>query len=215
MITAVLFDLDGVLVSTDELHYEAWRQLADSLDLPFDRAVADQLRGRGRMESLDVILSRSDRSFTDDEKRGLAAAKNDAYRERLRSLTPADALPGANRLIAGLRGRGIRIAVGSSSRNAPTILERLGWSTTFDAVADGNDLIRSKPDPEVFLLAAQRLGVPAGECVVVEDAMAGIEAARRAGMAVFGIGPAEALPGVDRRADSLADVTVDVLLAAE
>jgi beta-phosphoglucomutase len=213
VIDAVIFDLDGVLVSTDELHFQAWKRLTDSLGLPFDRSHRNRLRGRGRMESLDVLLGQSDRTYDDDERRRFAAQKNDTYRASLQTLTPDDALPGANRVLAELRERGIRLAIGSSSRNAPLILERLGWTDAFDVVVDGNDIAQSKPDPEVFLLAAQRLAVSPDRCLVVEDAMAGVEAARRAGMAVFGIGSSASLPGVAHRAGGLADVTADILLA--
>lgn len=214
MIRGVIFDLDGVVVTTDELHYRAWQRLADEEGIYFDRNINERLRGVSRMESLEILLERAPRRYSPEQKAALAERKNATYRESLRTLTPADALPGAHEIIAELRRRHIKTAVGSSSRNAPLILERTGLADAFNAVVDGNDITHSKPDPEVFLLAAQRLGLPPAECLVVEDAVAGIEAGRRAGMAVFGIGTTESLPGVQRLARSLADVTADELLAA-
>jgi beta-phosphoglucomutase len=215
MIRGVIFDLDGVLVSTDELHYRAWKQLADAEGIPFDRRINHRLRGVSRMASLEIILERASRAYSAAEKSAMADRKNASYRELLETLTPADALPGARELLDALRVRGIKMAIASSSRNTPRILERLGWSGAFDAVADGNDIARSKPDPEVFLLAAQRLGVPPTDCLVVEDAAAGIEGARRAGMAVFGIGTPETLPGVKHLAPDLSHVTADELMTAD
>jgi beta-phosphoglucomutase len=213
MIRGVIFDLDGVVVTTDELHYRAWQRLADQEGIRFDRQINQRLRGVSRMESLEIVLERSPRTYSPEERILLAERKNETYRESLQTLTPADVLPGSREIIVELRRRGVRTAVGSSSRNTPLILARTGLAGLFDAVADGNDITRSKPDPEVFLLAARRLGVPPGECLVVEDAVAGVEAARRAGMAVFGIGTAESLPGVAHLARSLADMTADSLLA--
>ncbi|HOW69250.1 MAG TPA: beta-phosphoglucomutase [Phycisphaerae bacterium] len=212
MIRGVIFDLDGVLVTTDELHYQAWRQVADREGIYFDRTINHQLRGVSRMESLEIILERAGRAYTPEEKSALANRKNHLYRELLRTLTAADVLPGVQALLAELRRRGIRLAVASSSKNAPLILSRVGLKDAFDAVADGNDITHSKPDPEVFLLAAERLGLLPEECLVVEDAAAGIEGGRRAGMAVFGIGTPETLPKVERLAAGLADTTAEGLL---
>jgi beta-phosphoglucomutase len=214
MVKAVIFDLDGVLVTTDEMHYRAWKQLADEHGIPFDRAANSRLRGVSRMESLEIILERADQPYTPEQKHQMAARKNDCYRGLLASLTPDDVLPGAREMLAELRSRGILIAVGSSSKNAPTILERVGLTDLIDALVDGNQIHASKPDPEVFLLAAKALGVRPEECVVVEDAAAGIEAARRAGMTVFGIGEPGSLPGVADMARNLSEATVEGLLCA-
>jgi beta-phosphoglucomutase len=215
MIRGVIFDLDGVLVTTDELHYRAWKELADAEGIYFDRRINDRLRGVSRMESLGILLERSPRAYSEEEKAALAERKNARYRELLQSLTPADVLPGVREVLGGLRTRGVRTAVASSSRNAAAILERTGLAGAFDAAVDGNDIRHSKPHPEVFLLAAGRLGLAPAECLVVEDAMAGIEAGRRAGMAVFGIGTPETLPGIRNLATDLAHVTVDELLRAD
>jgi beta-phosphoglucomutase len=213
MIRGVIFDLDGVLVTTDELHFRAWQRLADEEGIPFGRRINERLRGVSRMASLAILLERATRSYDDRERAALADRKNARYRELLESLTPADVLPGARQTLAELKRRGIRIAVASSSRNASTIMDRVGLPrSTFDAVVDGNDITHSKPDPEEFLLAARRLGLAPAECLVVEDATAGIEAGRRAGMHVFGIGTPETLPGAKRTARSLGDVTVGELL---
>lgn len=212
MIRGVIFDLDGVLVLTDELHFQSWQQLTAAEGIHFDRSINQRLRGISRMESLEIVLERATRKYTSAEKAALAERKNSIYLTYLQRLTPADLLPGVVDTLAELRRRRIKTAVASSSKNVPIIMERLGLHAWFDAVADGNDITRSKPDPEVFLLAARRLGLPPVECLVIEDAQAGIESARRAGMAVFGIGTPASLPGVARLAPDLAHVTVDELL---
>jgi len=212
MIEAVIFDLDGVLVSTDEFHYRGWKRLADEIGTHFDRDMNERCRGVSRMESLEVVLEHADRAFSDDEKQALAERKNGYYRAMLSELTPDDTLPGARPTLQTLRGRGVRTAIASSSRNAGDIAERLALRGLVDALVDGNDITRSKPDPQVFQLAADRLGVAPERCLVVEDAQSGIEAARRAGMHAFGIGAPEALPNAPRRAESLAEVAPDQLL---
>jgi beta-phosphoglucomutase len=214
MIEAVIFDLDGVLVRTDGLHYRAWKVIADAERIEFDERINDQLRGVSRMESLEIILRRATRAYTVAEKQVLAERKNGIYCELLQSLCPADVLPGVCELLAGLSARGLALAVGSSSRNARTILERCGLTQWFGAIVDGNSISRSKPDPQVFLIAAERLGIPPERCLVVEDAEAGILAARRAGMHVFGIGTPRNLPGVQPIAESLAHVSAATLIEA-
>ena len=160
----IIFDLDGVICSTDEYHYQAWKRLADRLGIPFDRQTNDRLRGVSRMASLDIILETADvKCYTEEEKTALAAEKNEAYRALLAQMGPAD-LPGEMRdTLELLNEMGVRMAIGSSSKNTPLILERIGLAGWFDAVADGNCITRSKPDPEVFLKAAEMLGLPPAE----------------------------------------------------
>lgn len=212
-IEAVIFDLDGVIVSTDDCHFRAWKRMADEEGISFDRQINERLRGVSRMESLGIVLERAKWMYTDEEKASLAARKNEYYRQLLADLTLADVLPGAERIVRSLRLRGIRIAIGSSSRNAPLILEKIGLAGLFDAVADGNGISRSKPDPEVFLLAARLLNINPERCVVVEDAFAGILAAKAAGMKAVGVGYAQACDLADDTAASLDEISVERLLA--
>lgn len=214
MIRGVIFDLDGVLVTTDELHFQSWVRLTAEDGIAFDRAVNERLRGVSRMESLAIVLERSPRDYAPGERVALAERKNRYYNELLEQLSPASALPGSIPLVQELHRRGVRLAIASSSRNTRAIAERVGLTALFDVIVDGNDAPRSKPDPEVFLLAAERLGLRPAECVVLEDGAAGVEAARRAGMTVVGIGPRERLAGVQRVAPDLAAVSADELLGA-
>jgi len=209
----VIFDFDGVLVHTDHLHYRAWQKLAEAEGLPFNRQISERLRGLGRMASLEILLGPTDRTFSHQEKLALADRKNTAYLELAESLTREDVLPGVWPLLTELTRRGVKVAVASSSRNTRAAMERVGLAGRFDVVVDGNDVRQTKPDPEVFLLAARRMGLPIEQCVVIEDAPAGIEAARRAGMAVLGVGTRETLGAVEHVAASLTVVTVDGLLA--
>ena len=188
MIKAIIFDLDGVLVSTDELHYRAWKALAGRLGVPFDRAKNDRCRGISRMASLDIVLEDAPTAYPQAEREAFAAEKNEPYRAMLASLTPADPLEGVLPTLAELRRRGYRLALASVSKNAPLILERTGLDRYLDAVADGNCITRSKPDPEVFLKAAEKLGMACESCAAMDDALAGIEAGRAAGMLTIGFG---------------------------
>lgn len=209
-IKAVIFDLDGVIVTTDEFHFLAWKQLADAEGIPFSRDDNDRLRGVSRMESLDILLEKAGRSYSDGEKLAMADRKNTIYRDLLVNLSPADILPGVNAVLADLRGRGIRLAIGSSSKNARPILKAIGMDSSFDVIVDGTDIMRSKPDPEVFVLAAARLGIAAGDCLVVEDADAGVDAGVAAAMRVLAVGSAAGHPAAWARASGLD--TVDPLV---
>jgi len=171
---AVIFDLDGVLVRTDQAHDKAWRALAGRLGIPFDGRAAARLRGVSRMEALDIVLEGCGRSFTPAEKEALAAEKNERYRALIAEMTPADVAPDTTVTLKALRERGLLLAVASSSKNARFILGRTGLTPYFHAVVDGTQIARSKPDPEVFLKAAQALGVSPAEALVVEDAAAGV-----------------------------------------
>lgn len=213
MINGVIFDLDGVIVSTDDCHYRAWKQMADEENIPFDRTVNERLRGVSRMDSLAIILEKSDKAYTDEQKQTLATRKNNYYKELIGSLTPADILPGALDTLALLRSRGIKIAIGSSSRNTPLILKQIGLDNAFDAIADGNQITRSKPDPEVFLLAAKLLSLRPAVCLVVEDADAGVEAALAGGMRALGVGSAAANQKATYQAQNLAQVDWNIILA--
>ena len=186
----IIFDMDGVLCFTDHYHYLAWKQLADRLGVYFDETINNRLRGVSRMASLDIILERSDQVYADEEKQAFAEEKNAAYRELLHQMTPDDVSNEVRETLTELRKRGYRLAIGSSSKNAPLIMERTDLTGYFDAVSDGNNITRSKPDPEVFLKAAEFLGVAPDDCFVVEDAKAGIEAGNAAGMATIAIGDA-------------------------
>lgn len=186
---AVIFDLDGVICFTDKYHYQAWKALADRLGIFFDETINDRLRGVSRMASLDIILERSEKIYTQEEKAAFTEEKNNTYKELLKQLSPADLSAEVRRTLEKLRARGYLLAIGSSSKNTKFILQQLGLGNFFDAVADGTDITHSKPDPEVFLVAAKKLGVPPADCAVVEDAKAGIEAAMAGGMtalALFG-----------------------------
>lgn len=207
---AVIFDLDGVIVSTDHYHFLAWSQLARQERIEFNEEINHRLRGVSRMESLEIILEKASKRYTPEEKRELAERKNEVYRGLLGSLTASDLLPGVAETLSALRERGYKIAIGSSSKNTPVILERIGLSGYFDAVADGNGIKRSKPDPEVFLLAAGKLGVSPATCLVVEDAEAGIIAAKRGGMAAAAIGEARSCQEADCSLETIADLLLYV-----
>ncbi|MDF2484128.1 MAG: beta-phosphoglucomutase [Herbinix sp.] len=190
MIKGVIFDLDGVLVSTDELHYKAWKQLALELDITdFTKEDNQRQKGVSRMESLEVVLSKGSRIFTDAEKLVLAERKNSYYIELLQELSTEAVLPRVVETLTMLRERGILIGVGSVSKNTPLILKRTQLESYIDKVSCGLDITRSKPDPEVFVVAANKLGLEVDECLVVEDSAAGVVAAKAAGMRSLGVGP--------------------------
>jgi beta-phosphoglucomutase len=189
----VIFDLDGVLVNTAEFHYQAWLRLARELGVPFDRQMNHAFRGVGRKECLEKLLGQHTRSFPVEEKHVLMERKNAYYLEQVHTLTPTALLPGAQHLVQGLRslpdgGGEVRLAIVSASRNARLVIRLLGIEHWFDAIIDGADVTRGKPDPQGFLLAAERLRVNPLQCVVIEDADAGLAAARAAGMACVGVG---------------------------
>lgn len=187
-VKAVIFDLDGVIVSTDDYHYRAWKSMADEEGIFFDKTINERLRGVSRMESLEIVLEKKRREYTYEEKNQISEKKNSLYRELLKKLTPNDILPGVMKVLENLKADNIKIAIGSSSKNTPMILEKIGLKYYFDAVADGREIKNSKPDPEVFLLAAKKLGLSPEECLVVEDADAGVKAALACGMKVVGVG---------------------------
>lgn len=214
MIKSVIFDLDGVLVSTDELHYQAWKKLAEELGITrFTREDNEKQRGVSRMASLEVVLAKGDRQYTDEEKTALAEKKNDYYKEMLKDLDGSAALPGAADTLKMLHERGILVGIGSASKNTPAILEKTGLLPYIDKVSCGLDTAKSKPDPEVFVIAAGKLGTPVKQCLVVEDSAAGIQAAKAGGMKSLGVGPYYDTLGADACAPSLAaEIDWDKLL---
>lgn len=186
----IIFDLDGVICHTDKYHYQAWKKLADKLEVYFDEVINNRLRGVSRMESLNIILEKCDRELTIQEKEACAEEKNEIYKELLKNMTTEDLSQEVRETLEQLREKGLKLAIGSSSKNAGFILERIGLGDFFDAVSDGNNITFSKPDPEVFLKAAQFLNLQPEQCLVVEDAEAGLLAAKRGNMDCAGIGEA-------------------------
>ncbi len=206
MIKAVIFDLDGVIVSTDEFHYQAWLALAKQENIDFNRTINNRLRGVSRMDSLDIILELTDKKYSLEEKQKLTEFKNDIYRKSLENLSPKDILPFAKELVDFLKEKKILVAIGSSSRNTKTILKQIHLMNEFDCIVDGNDIVNSKPDPEVFLLGSEKLGVSPRNCLVIEDAIAGIEAAKAGGFIAVAINDAKTSDLADYRIDSLKEV---------
>lgn len=197
---AFIFDLDGVIVFTDKFHYKAWKQMADGMGIYFDEKINNRLRGVSRAESLEIILERYEgEPLTAEKKQQLMDEKNAVYRSLLATMTPDDVSDSVRGALKKLRDAGYRLAVGSSSKNARFILERVDLTDAFDAISDGNNITHSKPDPEVFLKAAEYLGEKPEDCVVVEDAYAGIDAAKAGGMTAVGIGDAASYEKADYR----------------
>jgi len=205
---ACIFDLDGVLVDTAVYHYQAWKKLANSLGFDFSHAQNEQLKGVNRMRSLDMILNWGGITKTDAEKEELAGLKNSWYVDMISKMSASEVLPGTLELLEELKNKGIKMALGSASKNSGLILERTNLTHFFDAVVDGNSVTTSKPDPEVFLKGAELLDTPSANCIVFEDASAGVQAAISAHMAVVGIGEAENLLGADVIIKDLSGITV-------
>ncbi len=202
----IIFDLDGVICSTDEYHYLAWKALADRLGIPFDRERNNLLRGVSRMASLEIILEKSDKTYTEEEKAAFAEEKNTRYRELLGRMSPADLSDDVKTTLEALRKTDLKLAIGSSSKNTPFILERIGLRDFFDAVADGNCITHSKPHPEVFLKAAGMIGLCPQDCLVVEDAHAGVEAAKAGGFDCAAMGDARDDERADRHLEKFSDL---------
>jgi beta-phosphoglucomutase len=188
MIESCIFDLDGVVVDTAKYHFLAWKALAEELGFEFTPEDNERLKGVSRMQSLEILLKIGGLNFPEKEKLAMAERKNALYVSYIEKMTPDEILPGARQFLRELKANGIRTALGSASKNAPMILERLQLSGMFDVVIDGNSISEAKPNPEVFLKGAEKLGVAPANCVVFEDAIAGIEAARNGGMQCVGIG---------------------------
>ena len=208
MIKGIIFDLDGVLVSTDEMHYQAWKRLAEELGITgFTREDNRRQRGVSRMASLEVVLEKADRTYSEEEKVELAEQKNTYYLELLEHMDDSALLEGVKPVLEKLKDRKLLLAVGSASKNAPAILEKTGLTPYLDKVSCGLDTTKSKPDPEVFLVAAKKLGLPPEECLVVEDSAAGIQAAAAGNMKSLGVGPFYNALNADYEAPALCKVT--------
>lgn len=186
-ICAIIFDLDGVICSTDRYHFLAWKALADRLGIPFDEGINQQLRGVSRMESLEIVLGAHRKEYSQEEKVTLAEEKNRLYGQYLATMAPGNLSKDVRMTLYTLRQRGYLLAIGSSSKNARQILKQLGLENFFDAVADGTQITKSKPDPEVFLLAASLLGVAPEHAMVIEDAASGVRAAKAGRFRAIGI----------------------------
>ncbi len=194
-IKACIFDLDGVIVDTARFHFLAWKNLADQLKIPFTEEDNERLKGVSRMESLRIILELGNLQIEDSLKEKYASQKNKLYNDYISKMTPDDILPGSLEFIKELKGAGIRVAIGSASRNTQVILGRIGMNGLFDTVVDGNSVHKAKPDPEVFLTAARMLGTEPQSCIVFEDAVAGVQSAINAGMICVGVGSVKILKG--------------------
>lgn len=203
---AFIFDLDGVIVYTDQFHYQAWKRMADRIGVYFDESINNRLRGVSRMESLNIILEKYDTDLTQKEKEDLAEEKNHIYRQLLGNMTPADVSDEVRDTLIELKRKGHKLAIGSSSKNARFILEKVALLDFFDAVSDGNNIKNSKPDPEVFIKAAKFLGERTDRCIVVEDAYAGIDAAKAGGMEAAAIGDAASYEKADYVLSSFKDL---------
>lgn len=216
MIKAFIFDLDGVITDTAEFHFEAWKMLADELDIPIDRKFNEQLKGVSRMESLERILIHGgkEHGYSMRGKKFLAANKNDHYKLLITQLTPAHVLPGIKELILDMKNQGYQLGVASASHNAVAVIRSLGLYEMFNVIADAAAITNSKPAPDIFLLAARKLGVEASECIGIEDAESGIESIQRAGMFAVGVGDQESLKKADYYVEATEQLSVDGMIRA-
>jgi beta-phosphoglucomutase len=212
MIKAFIFDLDGVITDTAEYHYRGWKRLADEEGLAFTREDNEQLRGIPRRESLLLILK--DRTYPEEKILEMMTRKNNYYLEFIRDISPSDLLPGAKELLEEIRAAGLKNALGSASKNAAEVLDRLGIRSLFDAISDGHSVERQKPAPDLFLHAAGQLGLGPEDCVVVEDAAAGIEAANAGGFHSIGLGPWERVAKADAIFPSLSGLHLGDIFTA-
>ncbi len=211
MIKGLIFDLDGVVVNTAVYHFQAWNRLANSLGFEFTEEDNERLKGVSRMESLNILLEIGGLTLPTKEKLRLASVKNEWYKEFINQMTASEILPGVTNFIDLVKSHGYQTALGTASRNAPLILERIGLPKTFDAIIDGNQVTKAKPDPEVFLKASAALNLEPSQCVVFEDAIAGLEAAHRAGMKCIGVGDQKTLTEADRVIPGFVNVNLSLL----
>lgn len=213
MIKGCIFDLDGVVVDTAKYHYLAWKRLANELGFEFTEKDNERLKGVSRMKSLEILLEIGNLSFDEETKLKLAEKKNNWYVEYISKMDESEILPGVKEFLYQLKENGYKIALGSVSKNAMIILENTNLKQYFDAIIDGNKVTKAKPDPEVFLKGAEELNLKPEECIVFEDAIAGIEAARRAKMKVIGVGSKEILKDADMVIEGFKNVSVDIIKA--
>ncbi|MBF0779657.1 MULTISPECIES: beta-phosphoglucomutase [unclassified Granulicatella] len=212
MIKALVFDLDGVITDSAEYHYQAWKQLGESIGIPFDRAFNEQLKGISRMDSLNKILEYGNKHMSQEEKELLATKKNETYLALIERMTENDVLPGILPLLKQAREKGLKIALASASKNGPFILERLGISDYFDTIVNPEHLTKGKPDPEIYCKAAEQLHVQAYECIGLEDAQSGIEGLNAAGMFSVGIGKEDILYSANYLVDTTEKLDLNSLL---
>lgn len=215
MIKGCLFDLDGVIVDTAKFHFLAWQKLANTLGIEFTEIQNEELKGVSRIDSLKKILSWGGLEKTPEEINTLADLKNEWYVEMIQTIKPGDELPGAKTFLQNIHNTGLKIALGSASKNAGTILEKLEITSLFDVIIDGNQVTHSKPDPEVFLKGTEALGLQPSECVVFEDALAGIEAAKAGNMHSIGIGSPNVLTIADKVFAGLNEITIEDVLSLD
>lgn len=208
MIKGFIFDLDGVITDTAELHYKAWKNLADEMGWDFDYEVNDKLRGISRMDSIKVILDHNQASLDENILAELATKKNDIYVASLDQMTSEDYLPGAKELLTHLRTEGFNVALGSASKNAEKVLQQLNARKYFDVIGDGHSVSKSKPEPDIFLYGSEKMKLQPDECIVFEDAESGIDAAKAGGFYSVGIGPKDRVGHADLRFDSMAEATL-------
>ncbi|MGP6146605.1 beta-phosphoglucomutase [Jeotgalibaca sp. A122] len=216
VLKGVIFDLDGVLTDTAEFHFRAWQDLGEKIDISFDRAFNENLKGISRMDSLDRILEHGGKKdvYSIEEKESLAKEKNDDYVELIKEITPADILPGVKKFLDDCREAGLKLGLASASKNGPAILENLGLTDYFEVVVDPASLTNGKPDPEIFLKGAELLGLDPSECVGVEDAEAGIASINSAGMFSVGVGSPESMKQADLFVEETIELDLDAIIKA-
>lgn len=208
---AIVFDLDGVLTDTSDYHYRAWKHLADDEKIPFTREENDaHLRGIGRRESLEYLIG--DRKYSEQQIQEMMERKNRYYNEFIRAMTSAELVAGGRALLQEMRRAGIKTAIASTSKNAHTVIDHLEIASLFDGIADGACVVNEKPAPDIFVYAAGLVGIPTSDCLGIEDAAAGVEAIKAAGMRALGIGPRERFHGADAVLPSLENIHLAQLL---
>ncbi len=209
-IKACIFDLDGVIVDTAKFHYLAWKEMAAGFGFELTPEINERLKGVSRTQSLDIILEEADKTFSEEEKQEMMDSKNERYLEHVDKLTPKDILPGVKKFMKRLKEKEIKMAIGSSSKNAMKILTNLEITDYFDAVIDGNKIERGKPDPQIFIFAAEAIGVYPAQCVVFEDAPAGVEAAHAAGTYIIGVGNEKVLSRANLVIPGFQNIDLDI-----